>query len=186
VRRISKLPGVAYAAVKNKKGIVVAGFFSNPNEFENHFTQKIMEKGFQPDMLRKNPLSSGKQEGSAKIRMGGVLIHDHVTVIPDTGSEIHVGIYIEEVEQGFRRVLFSSKSLVFIFLLVFIGYILFFLLDRLITDPMRTLTNIANRISLGELDLAIMTGGPREVRELGAALERMRHSIKVAMERITK
>ncbi|MCW5213261.1 HAMP domain-containing protein [Desulfobulbus sp. TB] len=63
--------------------------------------------------------------------------------------------------------------------------ILLVFLNKLITQPMRNLTNVANRISLGELDLAIIATGPREIRELGAALERMRHSIKVAMERLS-
>ncbi|MCW5212062.1 zinc-ribbon domain-containing protein, partial [Desulfobulbus sp. TB] len=35
VQRTSKLPGVAYAAISNKKGIIVAGFFNNLNKFDN-------------------------------------------------------------------------------------------------------------------------------------------------------
>jgi HAMP domain-containing protein len=186
VKRTSKLPGVAYAAVRNKKGIVIAGFFGSLNEFDNHFSRKIKEKGFQPDILTKNAVISGKKEGGAKIRVGGVLVYDQVTSVPDTGGEIHIGIHIEEIERDIRDVLLSPRTCILAALALLTAYIFFVLLDRLITGPMRALTNVANRISLGELDLAIMSGGPREMRELGAALERMRHSIKVAMERITK
>ncbi len=186
VQRTSKLPGVAYAAVRNKKGIVVAGFFSNLNEFAPPFAQKIKEKGFQSDILTKNAVISGGEEGGASIKIGGVLVHDQVTAIPDIGGEIHIGIYIEDINQDIRNILFSSLTLILAIIVLLIACIFFILLDRLVTNQIRSLTNIANRISLGELDLAIMSGGPREMRELGAAIERMRHSIKMAMERITK
>ena len=75
--------------------------------------------------------------------------------------------------------------LLLLLLLLLSGYLLFFLLGQLITGPMRALTDTANRISLGELDLTVTATGPQEIRELGAALERMRHSIKVATERLS-
>jgi HAMP domain-containing protein len=59
------------------------------------------------------------------------------------------------------------------------------LTDWLIIRPARSLTNAANRISLGELDLAIAAEGSRELRDLALAVERMRHSVRIAVERLT-
>lgn len=183
VQRTSKLPGVAYAAVSNKKGIVVAGFFNNLNKFDNNFVQKIKEKGFQSDILIQNTLPPDKKWAGAKVEVGGIPIYDQITVLPD-GGELHLGLHVDELDH-FSKALFSPFTLILLLLFLLVAYIIFLLLNKLITQPMRTLTNVANRISLGELDLAIIATGPREIRELGAALERMRHSIKVAMERLS-
>ena len=186
VKRASKLSGVAYAAVRNEKGIVVAGFFSNLNKFENYFAQKIKERGFQSDILIRNATPPSEEGAGLKIKIGGVSVYDQVITLPDTGGELHIGLYIDELDKHFFQVLLSPLTLVLLLLFFLTAYILFVLLDKLITEPMRSLTNVANRISLGELDLAIMAAGPREIRELGAALERMRHSIKVSMERLSR
>jgi HAMP domain-containing protein len=190
VKRASKLSGVAYAVVRNKKGIILAGFFGNLNKFENHFAQKIKENGFQSDILTKNTLAPGEQGAGAQLKIGGVPVYDQVTTLPDSGGEfggeLHVGLYIDKIDKHFFQVFLSPLTLVLLLLFFLTAYILFVLLDKLIIEPTRSLTNVANRISLGELDLAIMAAGPREIRELGAALERMRHSIKVAMERLSR
>ncbi|MCI5147874.1 MAG: HAMP domain-containing protein [Candidatus Electrothrix sp. MAN1_4] len=188
VKRTSKLPGVAYAAVSNKKGIIIAGFFNNLNKFENRFAQKIKEEGFQLDLLTKNTLPPDEEWSGAQVIIGGVPVYDQVTTLPQadsqTGGQLHVGIYIDELDQRFLQEFFSPLTLIVLSLLLLSAYMMFVLLNKLITEPIRTMTNIANRISLGELNLAIMAAGPREIRNLGAALERMRHSMKVAMERL--
>ena len=183
VQRTSKLPGVAYAAVSNKKGIIIAGFFNNLNKFDNNFAQKIKEKGFQSDILIQNTLSPDKKWAGAKVEVGGIPIYDQIIVLPD-GGELHLGLHVDELNH-FSKALFSPFTLILLLLFLLAACIIFLLLKKLITQPMRNLTNVANRISLGELDLAIIATGPREIRELGAALERMRHSIKVAMERLS-
>ena len=60
------------------------------------------------------------------------------------------------------------------------------LLSNLIGKPMRELTEIANRISFGQLDLEIPAKGPREMRELAHSFDRMRISIKAALDRLRK
>ncbi|MCI5117734.1 MAG: HAMP domain-containing protein [Candidatus Electrothrix sp. LOE1_4_5] len=183
VQRMSKLPGVAYAAVGNNKGIIIAGFFNNLNKFDNNFAQKIKEKGFQADILIQNTLPPDKKWAGAKVEVGGIPIYDQITVLPDGGA-LHLGLHVDELDH-FSKALLSPFTLILLLLFFLAACIILVLLNKLITQPMRTLTNVANRISLGELDLAIIATGPREIRELGAALERMRHSIKVAMERLS-
>jgi HAMP domain-containing protein len=98
---------------------------------------------------------------------------------------VHVGISAAAIDQTARQLLFSPLLFVPAGLALLSALLLFVLLDWLIIRPARTLTNIANRVSLGELDLAITAEGAREMRDLGTALERMRHSVRIAVERLT-
>ncbi|MCI5132159.1 MAG: HAMP domain-containing protein [Candidatus Electrothrix sp. EH2] len=186
VQRVSQLPGVAYAAVRNTKGIIVAGFFDNLNHSAGNFSRKIKKREFQAEILAKNTISPGKAERRAVIKIGAVSVYDRAAALPDVGGDVHLGLTVESLDTFFFKALLSPLTLTLLFLLLLSGYLLFLLLDKLITQPMQALTDTANRISLGELDIAVRAAGPREIRELGAALERMRHSIKVATERLSE
>lgn len=181
-QRTSKLPGVAYAAVVNKKGVVIAGFFSELGRFERTFEQRVKEKGFPASALAQNKLGAGN--GHARITVGGQTIFDTVVGLSETGGEVHVGIYVSEVDDAIRSALVSPVTLSVFGGILIIGCIILFLLTRTITRPMQDLTDVANRISLGELDLVVVPSGPSEMRELATAFERMRFSIKSAVDRL--
>ena len=117
---------------------------------------------------------------------GGQRLVDEVAFIPDTESEVHVGVFVSEVDDAIRNALVSPLTLSLFGAIIFVGLIMLLLLSKLIAKPMRELTDIANRISFGQLDLVITPRGPREMRELAAAFERMRFSIKAAMDRLRK
>jgi methyl-accepting chemotaxis protein len=68
----------------------------------------------------------------------------------------------------------------------FLGYLSFLLVARTISTPIRLLTKAAEKISLGEIDLPIEVKGGGEIGELAASLERMRFSIKTAINRIKR
>jgi HAMP domain-containing protein len=55
-----------------------------------------------------------------------------------------------------------------------------------LTKPIIELTEAANRISLGELDVPITVASKDEIGTLGEALDRMRISLKQAIERLRK
>ncbi|MBL4902162.1 MAG: zinc-ribbon domain-containing protein [Desulfocapsa sp.] len=181
-QRTSKLPGVAYASVVNNKGIVVAGFFSDINRFERALETQIKEKGFPVSVLAQNKLGTG--ENYRRITVGGQVILDTVTAIPDSGGEVHVGIYVSEVDAAINKALLSPVTLSVIGAILLVGFLILYILTRMITKPMHQLTDVANRISLGELDLVVTPSGPREMRELATAFERMRYSIKAAVLRL--
>ncbi|MCI5144746.1 MAG: HAMP domain-containing protein [Candidatus Electrothrix sp. AR3] len=185
-KQMGKLPGVAYAAVLNDKRVVVAGFFNTPNAFDNHFIQKVKEKGFPVDILAKSGLGEGETQGGARINVGGLSVFDRVLSIPEGQGEVHVGIYTTDTKHTMRNAFLSPLFFLPAGLALLFCYLVLFLVDGLITRPMRSLTSIANRISLGELDLAITPDGSREIHDLGTALTRMRHSIKITMEKMTK
>ena len=183
-QRTSKLPGVAYAAVVNKKGIVIAGFFSDITRFDREFETQVKEKGFPVSVLAQNKLGAG--DGYSRITVGGQVIFDTVAAIPDSGGEVHVGIYVSEVDNAISNALLSPVTISVLCSILLVGLLTLYLITRMITKPMRQLTNVANRISLGELDLVITPSGPREMRELATAFERMRYSIKAAVDRLAK
>jgi HAMP domain-containing protein len=185
-QRTSKLPGVAYAAVVNKKGVVIAGFFSDLDRFDKEFSQRVKKKGFPVEILAQNPLPPGAEEADTRIQVGNQIIYDEVNATPESGGEVHIGIYVSEVDRAIKQALLSPLTLALAALVLAIVFITFFLLNRLITKPLRELTNVANRISLGEMDLQVVPSGPSEMRELAVAFERMRYSIKVAMDRMNK
>jgi len=182
-QRTSKLPGVAYASVVNKKGIVIAGFFSDITRFDRAFETQVKEKGFPVSVLTQN--KPGVNGGHTRIIAGGQIILDTVSALDNSAGEVHIGIYASDVNDTIRGVLISPVTLSIFGTILLSGFLVLFLLTRMITRPMQELTEIANRISLGELNLEITPAGPREMRALATAFERMRISIKAAVERLS-
>jgi HAMP domain-containing protein len=180
VRQTAKLPGVAYAAVMNDKGAVIAGHFNSLSGFDSRFAQQVKEKGFPADIIAQ----SGLERKGVRLNMGGQPIHDRTLPLADFGGEIHVGIPVAEVDSEIHAALFSPLLFAPLGVGLMFAVIILLLVERLLTRPLRNLTSAANRISLGELDLPVALDGTRELRELATALKRMRHSIKIAVERI--
>ncbi len=185
-QQAAQLPGIAYTAVVNEKGVVVAGFFHTMNSFESHFSQQVQEKGFPVEVLALNGLKAGAKEGSIRINMGGQPVQDRVLALTEIDGEVHVGLFTTEAETALRQTLLSPLFFVPAGLALFFVFLLTVLINGLITRPAHSLTGTANRISLGELDLAITTEGSREIREMSMALERMRHSVRTSVEKLTK
>ena len=184
--RTSRLPGVAYAAVVNKRGIVVAGFFSDLSRFSPDFARQVKEKGFPQEIVRGNHLAAGAGAGDQVFVLGGQKLHDKAIALADVGGEVHVGIYLSDVDRAIREVLLSPTTFSLLGLVLFSGILTFFLIARSISRPLQELTEVVNRISLGELDLSVEPRGPREVRELAHAFERMQYSIRAALERMRR
>ena len=228
--RVSQLPGVAYAAVVNKRGIVVAGFFSDLSRFSHDFATQVEEKGFPQLIVRQNRIApmaarkdpavaaTGREPGDPAgfppelarqmeekgilqvgnqpaaaiaerdhlFTLGGQRLHDKAIALPEVGGEVHVGIYMSDVDQAIKEVLLSPTTFSLLGLILFSGILTFFLIARSISKPLQELTEVVNRISLGELDLSVRPRGPREVRELASAFERMQYSIKAALERMRR
>jgi HAMP domain-containing protein len=63
-----------------------------------------------------------------------------------------------------------------------IAVVLSFLLANSVTAKLNYLTDVTEKISLGKMDTRIQIKGKDEVAKLGASLERMRESLKIAAE----
>jgi len=185
-KNMSKIPGVAYTAIVNQKGIVLAGFFNDLNKFDSQFVQAFKKSGFPRDVLEQNRIAGGGESKNARFTVGGQAIVDQVSSIGDTGSTVHVGVFVSEVDDAIRNALMSPVTLSLLAGLLFVCLLMIMILSRLIGKPMRDLTDVANRISFGQLDLEITPHGPREMRELAQAFDRMRVSIKTALDRLRR
>jgi HAMP domain-containing protein len=88
------------------------------------------------------------------------------------------------VEEEVRRALFPLVGLITMVLLG--GVLLSVLLARGITGPILRLTQVADKISKGDLDTAVGIESRDEIGELASSLERMRTSLKAAMARLSR
>jgi methyl-accepting chemotaxis protein len=60
------------------------------------------------------------------------------------------------------------------------------LASRAIVKPIRTLTDAANRISVGELGVEIKAKSGDEIGDLAEAITRMQDSIRLSIERLRR
>jgi len=182
--RVSQLPGVAYASVINKRNIVIAGVFAKPSLFEPVFLDTVRQTGFPKELAQKNNLGMGEEEKSSEFTIGGQTIYDVAVPLGKVGGEVHVGLFTasihESVKKSFVPLLISIS---FLFIL---GMIVLSLLARLISKPVQDLTEMADRISMGEIDEQVAAKGPREIRMLGRSLDRLRVSVRSAMKRLQR
>jgi len=181
---ISKLPGVAYATVLNNKGIVVSGLFGDLQRFSPDFIAMIKKEGFPKNLSLQNRIPSGAKKSEANLTAGGQKIYDVGVSVGNTGGEAHVGLFTEDVEKAAHRTI--MPLLVILAVMAILGGLGIIFLTRTISNPIKLLTEAAERISLGEIDIAINVKGSGEIAELAASLERMRFSIKTAIERLRR
>jgi predicted Zn finger-like uncharacterized protein len=178
----SRLPGVAYVSVFNKKGIVIAGIFGDLKRFSPDFVARVKKQGFPKALSLQNRIPKGKKESAKDLIVGGQKIHDVAVPIGNTGGETHVGIFTEDVDKAVRKSMIPL--LIILVVLTILGSLSFLMVARNISGPIRALTDEAQRISLGEIDHPINVKGGGEIAELAASLERMRFSIQSAIERL--
>lgn len=184
--RISRLPGVAYAAVVNEKGVIIAGLFSDLTRFDSDFADKVKTTGFPKEIIKNNKLPQNVLYKKVEFTIGGQEIMERAEKLTEIGGSVHVGLYLQEFDEAIKKALFSPSAIVLLSGIFLGGLLLFLVIARFIGLPLMKLTRIVNRISLGELDLTIAPHGPREVQELARACERMRYSVKNAIERLRK
>jgi len=180
--RISQLPGVAYASVINKRDIVIAGVFAKPSLFDSVFLEMVTNSGFPKELSNKNNLNGNETEKGREFVMGGQPIYDVATSLEGVGGEVHVGLFMANTQESIKKSF--MPLLVSISVLFVLGMIAFSLLARFISQPLQDLTEMANRISQGEVDEQIVPKGPREIRILARSLDRMRISIRGALKRL--
>ena len=181
---ISKSPDIAYAAVVNDRGIVVAGLFHDLADFTPDFAAIVKAKGFPQSLINQNRLAKNAQEQTRKLVVGGRQVIDTAMQIGEAEGEVHIGTYPYNITADIKKALISPKSLTLLGVISFCGLLLFLILVRAISVPLKELTQVVDRISVGELDLVIRPRGPREIRNLAMAFERMRYSFTMMSKRL--
>ena len=180
----AKLPGVAYVSVIQKNEIIVSGIFHDLKRFSPDFVAKINKEGFPKELSRRNSVPNGQNTSAKDLITGGQKIHDVAVLIGQNGGEAHIGVFTEDAEMEIRN---SLKPLLAIMVAIAVlGSLFFYLIARSISNPIKALTDAAQKISLGEIDLPINVKGGGEIADLAASLERMRVSVQAAIDRLRR
>jgi HAMP domain-containing protein len=118
--------------------------------------------------------------------------------IPEKGQYYDILVPIEDGLVGFVRVGMDKKfvddivyeniyiSLIIVFAALILAIIISFFLANRITKPVIYLTKAADKISLGDFDTEIIVKSNDEIGDLGNSIDRMRESLKAAIDRLRK
>jgi methyl-accepting chemotaxis protein len=94
--------------------------------------------------------------------------------------DIKLETFLQELQTKRNRLLIISA------IILAVGILLSYLLSRRLVKDLRYLSDITEKISTGMMDRSIKIKSKDEVGELAQSLERMRISLKMAMEMIEK
>jgi len=113
-------------------------------------------------------------------------VEGYTTVLDDLQSEVDksMGSALEEAGRIQTRTLFLVAG--FTIAAAILGMALAWWVIRSVTRPVRRLVEVADNISMGDLDMPIEVTSRDEIGELQESIERMRVSLKTALERLKK
>ena len=165
VAKYGRLDGVAYAFVQDPKGEVLASSMQP-------FPGELKDAGA--------PAAS-----SSVTRVRGKSVYETRSPLLDGQlGTVRVGIWAETVQNDVSSTLWPIIGLIAACLAVSIA--LSIMLASKMIRPILDLKSIADDISRGRLDTTVSIQSNDEVGELGRSLERMRASLKAAMNRLSR
>jgi len=180
----AKLPDVAYAAAINQRGIPVAGIFGELGRFDGEFGRKVKVEGFPKALLEQHTLPTGAKESIQGVEIGGQRLREVVLPVGDTGAQVRVAIFTSALEAEVQKTLIPLG--ITLALLLSFGALTVYFTARTVSEPIRLLTQEAQRISMGQLDQVIDVKGGGEIWELAHAFQRMQTAIRYAVEQLKR
>jgi HAMP domain-containing protein len=167
VAKYSLLNGMAYIAIRDKQGRVVAhSLGSFPPELEE-------------SLSRTNPREAGQRELDF---LGRQVFETHNPILSGQVGAVHVGIWADTLDDDIRQVLLPLASIMGI-LLVTVTVFSFLIVQKLL-QPVIQLKDIADRVSMGELETSVGIESNDEIGELALSVDRLRSSLRAAMIRL--
>jgi HAMP domain-containing protein len=169
VTKAALLDGVAYAFVQDGRGEIVA---QSPASVP-------------ADVKEALSVEARRQPRQRELTLRGKTIYE--TRVPILGGQVgtaHVGMWGERIDEQIRSALLPLLQI--IIALVLVGAAVSVLLARGIIRPILSLTRVADRISMGDLDAPIGVDTRDEIGDLARSLGRMRASLKAAMVRLSQ
>jgi sensor histidine kinase regulating citrate/malate metabolism len=170
-RKYSLLDGIAYVFIEDNKGQILAHTLVS----------------FPPELGEK--LTAGQREAVRReLSLGGKTVYE--TSVPVLGGQmgsVHVGFWADAVEAEIQSALFRLVGIISMVPLV--GALLSFLLAHWIVRPIKGLTEVADKVTRGDLETSISgksVAARDEIGDLARSLERMRSSLKAAMLRLER
>ena len=169
-RKSTLLDGVAYVFIKDGKGNVVAHTLGT----------------FPPELQQELPSTAQRQMGRRELSLGGAPVHEtSVPILEGQLGTVHVGFWTATVAKEIQRRLVPLIGIVTIVPLF--GALLSFVLAHWIVRPLVGLTEIADKVTMGDLETSVSgkcVTARDEIGDLARSLERMRSSLKAAMLRL--
>jgi sensor histidine kinase regulating citrate/malate metabolism len=169
-RKSTLLDGVAYVFIKDSKGGVVAHTLGT----------------FPPELRQGLSTTGQRQTIRRELSLGGAAAFEtSVPILDGQLGAVHVGFWAATVEKEIQRA--QLPLLLISGLIPLVGVLLSFLLAYRIVRPIVGLTEIADKVTMGDLESSVsgkcVTAGD-EIGDLARSLERMRSSLKAAMLRL--
>lgn len=169
VTKYARLEGVAYVFIEDRSGKIV--------------THSM--RAFPVELLhRLSPEERRQAQQVTRTYQGKTVYETRVPILEGQLGAVHLGMWADIVEDETRGILLSLfGALAGLFVLaVIVG----FLLAHGIVRPIRHLTDVAGKISTGDLEVPIALDSRDEIGELARSLERMRASLKAAIWRLSR
>ena len=126
----------------------------------------------------------------------------YLTPVKDTDLIVASTTYIEEFSKPSKAIEEKMKQIekryadqyerkfqafyIVILLVLVVLLAVIYLYSRSVIGPIRQLSEVANKISMGELDAPIEVKATGEVGVLAESIERMQTSVKAAIERLQR
>jgi HAMP domain-containing protein len=164
--------GVAYTFIQDSGGEILA-----------------QTLGSFPEELRQTlPVAGQRQVHRREVSLNGRTVHEiGIPVLEGQVGSVHVGFWNDAVEREIQNALLRIIGI--IALIPVVGALLSFLVAHWIVRPIVDLTEIANKVTRGDLDASVSGECAKsrdEIGELARSLERMRASLKAAMLRLNR
>ncbi|MGH7797280.1 MAG: HAMP domain-containing protein [Candidatus Binatia bacterium] len=167
VAKYARLSGVAYVFIEDGEGKVIA--------------ESLLQ--FPVGLQQSLTLDQRRQAGSRVVTLNGKSVYEaRGPILEGQLGTAHLGIWADDVSQEVYQDLVLLLGAIALVLIA--ALIVAVLLTRRLIRPFRRLTEIADRISIGDLDTPVRVESRHEFGELTRSLERMRASLKAAQVRL--
>jgi methyl-accepting chemotaxis protein len=168
--RHAALAGLAYITVADDKGRVLASSVENLS---------VRVGG-------SNSNNISEKMGWTTLTYAGALVYEtRAGILDGRLGTVHLGVLKAAVDSEIEKAILPITSLLLVMVLFVIA--IFAIVVRRVSRPLRQLADLAQsarRISMGELDVASGIKDRGEIGELARSIERMRSSLKAAMNRV--
>jgi HAMP domain-containing protein len=167
IPKYAYLDGVAYIFIENSQG-------------------KILAQSLDPlpaELREASTLDGRRLPHRRVLTFSGRSVHEiRMPILEGQAGVIHVGSWEDSIDEQIDRTLYPLIGQIALMILAGIAISIF--LARAILRPIRRLIDLADRMSLGDLDTPIGIESKDEIGELARSLERIRASLKAAMVRL--
>jgi HAMP domain-containing protein len=169
-RKYTLLEGVAYVYIEDGKGQILAHTFES----------------FPPELRKELAIGGRRQTQQRELTLAGKDVYETaVPILEGQLGSVRLGFWQDTLAKEIQRALVPLIAIVAA--LPLLGALLSFLLAHWIVRPIVGLTEIADKVTMGDLETSVSVDCVRsrdEIGDLARSLERMRSSLKAAMLRL--